>query len=275
MPTRNPTVRAVDRVPLRYTRQLTLSLAASTLRGVGNFSGVEMKITSLNVNRASPERMERIATYLLQQRSDFYILTEFLQERKGAQLLMKNFERAGYKFIAKFGILLAGNQPFVCKSSTARWIEVTTGGWLSLVGVYFPDKPGSEKDNFWHKVFAYANRNAQQNALVIGDFNSYTAKDAQSGTEKKAYSPHELRRLDSEFAWKDLWEYKTQKNTPNRYTWFSAANSGVRLDYAFVSPALATSKEHKISITHDAQAREKKPVKDGLSDHSAIVVSLE
>lgn len=80
------------------------------------------------------------------------------------------------------------------------------------------------------------------------------------------YSEKELKELLS-LNWIDSWvSYKNDDS--ERYTWFSNAKNGFRLDYAFLSPKLSEQSE-VLDISHDSKFRE-----EGLSDHSPMHIEF-
>lgn len=135
-----------------------------------------------------------------------------------------------------------------------RWI-------LSVLGVYVPDKAGTEKNLFWKKILKYAEENVDRKVLITGDFNSCTKEDSGNQTE---YNAKDLLKL-GELGYIDLWKYNSTAESMG-YTWFHHSGTGFRLDYAFVSSKLAVTLED-VSVYSDSQIRESK-----ISDHSPLVV---
>jgi exonuclease III len=68
-----------------------------------------------------------------------------------------------------------------------------------------------------------------------------------------------------DIGWSDTWR---QRNSDGKeYTWYSNANKGFRLDYAFAPPKMNRSVKE---VYHSHGERE-----EGYSDHSMLVVTLE
>ena len=94
----------------------------------------------------------------------------------------------------------------------------------------------------------------------MGDFNTGLPVDAE-GTPF-VYSEKMAELLD--IGWIDTWR---QRNPDGReYTWYSNANKGFRLDYAFASPKMIGAVK---GVSHSHRERE-----EGISDHSMLAVSI-
>jgi exodeoxyribonuclease III len=65
----------------------------------------------------------------------------------------------------------------------------------------------------------------------------------------------------------DLWKYNSNDDS-DRYTWYHHIGTGFRIDYAFVSPNLASTLDN-VSTFQDSNIRKSK-----ISDHSPLIITL-
>lgn len=223
-----------------------------------------MKLISLNLRFGGQKRTPHIIDYLLDEDADLMVLTEFMMNEKGKDIIQK-ISQKGYTTKpsnddGSMGSFIASKNDFVTKNVFDRWIEVyIPKNDLYVLGVYIPDQPGEEKNIFWKRILEYAKKNIAKNVLITGDFNSCTKEDSSNGTE---YYAKELMELE-DMAYIDLWKNYSKEGSP-RYTWFYHTGDGFRLDYAFISPKLTASLD-KVIVYHDIKVREAK-----ISDHSPL-----
>jgi len=143
-----------------------------------------------------------------------------------------------------------------------RWLECK---WRDIVilAVHVPgfnDKWG--KEDFWKHVVAFGRENLDERAMIIGDFNTGLAMDAE-GTPFLLF---EYMEELIELGWTDAW--RSRNPGKREFTWNSPnAGNGFRLDYAFLSSPLEDS---LIDVHHSHEEREK-----GWSDHSSLIVELD
>jgi exodeoxyribonuclease III len=225
-----------------------------------------MRILNFNIRFGGEKRTTKILDYLLNNDFDMIVLTEFIKNDNGQEIIDKLVEK-GYNTQpsnedGKLGSFIACKDTFKTLNVMDRWVEVYIPKMdLYVLGVYVPDHEGTEKDMFWKKILDYAEDNADKNVLITGDFNSCTGEDSSNGT---AYNAEDLIEL-GELGYIDLWKYNPKEDSKG-YTWFHHSGTGFRLDYAFVSTKLALSLED-VSVYSDSQIREAK-----ISDHSPLVV---
>ena len=225
-----------------------------------------MRILNFNIRFGGEKRTYKIVDYLLNNDFDMIVLTEFIKNDNGKEIIDKLVDR-GYKTQpsnedGKLGSFIASKEDFVTKKIEDRWVEVYIPKMdLYVLGVYISDSLGTEKNLFWKKILKYAEMNVDKKVLITGDFKSCTNEDFAYGTE---YNADDLNKL-GELGYIDLWKYNSSED-PEGYTWFHYSGTGFRLDYAFVSPNLALTLED-VSVYSDSQIRESK-----ISDHSPLVV---
>lgn len=179
------------------------------------------------------------------------------------------------------GVLVASKHPLTLPPSDAtlalgalekslrpRLLDVRLASRdLSLVAVYMPYADGPEKEALWTALNRYAEAHSDRRFVIAGDMNSSTAGETESGY---VYTPQPLEQMRSIAT--DAWAYVADRDgraNSERYTWYATRGErrfGLRLDYAFLSPAL---RPHFLDARHDHGIRER-----GLSDHSALLVDL-
>jgi len=137
---------------------------------------------------------------------------------------------------------------------------------LTLIGVYMPFADGPAKEALWAALNAYARAHSSERYVITGDLNS----SVEGESEGQVYTPGPLKAIREVAidAWAEMAErYRLPKR--ERYTWYSKTKYGlygIRLDYAFLSPAL---REQLVRAHHDHTVR-----LAGLSDHSALFIGL-
>lgn len=132
---------------------------------------------------------------------------------------------------------------------------------LHLLGTHVPgmnDKWG--KADIWDRVLDYALRHRDRRTLLIGDFNTGLAPDAEGAPFAL---PEKMERL-IEMGYVDAW--RSLHPDAREYTWWSTAGNGFRLDYAFLSPDCVP---HLLTAFHNQDART-----SGDSDHAPMTVAL-
>jgi exonuclease III len=138
---------------------------------------------------------------------------------------------------------------------------------LTVIGVYMPYADGPVKEALWVALNRYAAAQVGERFVIIGDMNSGTAEEGESGD---AYTPLPLEAMWGQTV--DAWKEAARRDgrpASARYTWYSARGErrlGRRLDYAFLSPALESM---LIDARHDHTVREQE-----ISDHSDLIVEL-
>ena len=225
-----------------------------------------MRILNFNIRFGGEKRTSKIVDYLLSNDFDMIVLTEFIKNDNGKEIISKLVDK-GYKTQPSnengdLGSFIASREPFVVKTVEDRWVEIYIPTMdLYVLGVYVPDQLGFEKNSFWKKILDYAEKNVDKKVLITGDFNSCTKEDSTNKTE---YNAKDLIKLE-ELGYIDLWKYNAIDDCKG-YTWFHHSGTGFRLDYAFVSHELALTLED-VSVYSDSQIREAK-----ISDHYPLVV---
>ncbi|MDP3035692.1 MAG: endonuclease/exonuclease/phosphatase family protein [Methanobacteriaceae archaeon] len=229
-----------------------------------------MKIINLNIRSGgSKRRNPLIIDYLLKNEPDLIILTEFIYNESGKQII-KELESHGYQtkpsnIDGAYGSFIASRIEMKVEKVEDRWSEIYLPEFdLYVLGAYFPAQVGKEKNDFWKKVLEYSEKNLNKNILIAGDFNSCSKDDSENMTE---YNPQDLKKLES-LNYIDLWKISSFDEA-HKYTWFYHDNTGFRIDYAFVSNDLYSNIKD-VSVIHDSNVRESK-----ISDHLGMILEWE
>jgi exodeoxyribonuclease III len=230
-----------------------------------------MKILTWNIRHGGAVGLiDNIYQSLKNHNSDIIVLTEYRMKKD--DLLSDFLKKSGWSYQESSttqndsnGILIASKIPFKKKECrNNRWLEVYFPDCgLSLLGVHIPgihDKHYN-KEKFWDTVLEYALKNdPNSNSMIIGDFNTGLANDAEGASFKLSKKMEDLIK----YKWVDAWRH-LHKND-REYTWYSHAKNGFRLDYAFLNNTLC-EKLVNAEISH--KEREEK-----LSDHSPMFIEL-
>lgn len=165
-----------------------------------------------------------------------------------------------------------------------RWLSVELEELdLKLLCVHVPsvsdNKFGSDgfglkgarrKELFWGQVISYAQRHKNERVILLGDFNSGLARDAESDSLTSA---DQIKILSLE-RYVDTWRH--QNRNGREFTYYSKQGkkeqgtsqklNGFRLDYVFVSNPLRDSIFNAMHV-HTVRT-------SGLSDHSIVLADL-
>lgn len=234
-----------------------------------------MEILTWNImHGGSKKRYKHIMQNLIQHNPEVIVVTEY-REKIGSPLRYE-LEQAGWKYqdsskpqTKENGILIASKEKFNIVDSKnmpaakQRWIELYLESRdLEILAIHIPgikDKWG--KRNFWEAVNEFALKNKDKRALIIGDFNTGLAIDAEATPFALSKYMEELINME----WIDSWRYLHKDS--KEFTWYSNNGKGFRLDYAFISPMLK-NKLISASLSHlERQQR--------FSDHSSLTVRLD
>jgi exodeoxyribonuclease III len=226
-----------------------------------------MRILNFNIRYGGGKRTQEILDYMLINNFDLIVLTEFVNNDNG-QIIIDNLVDNGYTTQysnedKNLGCFFACKEDFIINNVMDRWVEVYIPKMdLNVLGVYIPVSGGTEKNLFWKKILDYSSKNIDKNVLIMGDFNSCTKDDSANGTD---YNPKDLIKLE-ELGYMDLWKFNSDDDS-DRYTWYHHIGTGFRIDYAFVSPKLASTLDN-VSAFQDSNIRKSK-----ISDHSPLVIT--
>lgn len=186
-------------------------------------------------------------------------------------------------------VLLASRLPFNVSDERVphdpeRWLSVEFDDLnVKLLCVHVPSvsdnkfgrdgfglKGARRKELFWGQVISYAQRYKNERVILLGDFNSGLARDAESDSLTSA---DQIKILSLE-RYVDTWRHQNQN--AREFTYYSKQGNkeqgtsqklnGFRIDYVFVSNALRDSIVNAMHV-HTVRA-------SGLSDHSMVLADL-
>ena len=232
------------------------------------------KITIMEWNirhGGSTGRLSGIIDSIRHHDPDILVLTEFRKNSLEPEL-RSALDKMGYVYQIASDIPERVNGIFVASKVNAL-LEPDPIAMHRLLPIYFPSLdlhllgthiPGSgdkwDKRECWDRVLDYASRRLDQQVVIIGDFNTGLPEDAE-GTPFAL--PEKMREL-AKIGYIDAW--RAVHGAKREYTWWSTARNGFRLDYAYLSPSLASQ---LLDARHSHRER-----LEGFSDHSSITVVI-
>lgn len=232
------------------------------------------KVMTWNIAHGGGKRLGAIADSIAEHDPDVVVITEF--RLPGGAVLAADLGTRGWHHQASSeppartnGLLVASKLPLerrahhlLAPGLKARWLEVCIpDAGLALSALHIPgssDKWG--KRPFWEAVVAFAGARRDEDHLLIGDFNTGKAIDAQGTPFVMGHFMDELEGL----GWSDAWRRLHPEERD--FTWFSRTGNGFRLDYAYFSLGL---KARLLNAEHLHAGRLSKA-----SDHSALMIAL-
>jgi exodeoxyribonuclease-3 len=170
-----------------------------------------------------------------------------------------------------------------------RWLDlklISVNGAedIEVLGIHVPDVKILDGDGrqeetlgykklFWEALIRFAKEKMErnENAIIMGDFNTgLNTVDKEPGAGEFFLSGCMQALLDLRDeegrGWVDAYRRFHRRQSLVDYTWYMPGAEGYRLDYAFVSPALADKVK---AARHSHLERE-----TGLSDHSMLIVEI-
>ncbi len=256
----------------------------------------KLSFLSLNIGNPSIERAKKQCEWLLKRKEDVFILTE-TKNSKGCIYIEEFFLQFGYDLftmnsslnfsvsfpksqtgdlgvmiISKYKILKESNYFNKNDIFYSRQLEISISikdYVIDLVGLYVPSRDRSEKKIERKKFFInefekYMTNSKKETKVIMGDLNIL----------EKNHNPHYSTFFNWEYNFYDeilnnefIDAYKFCHPDKNEYSWVGRTNNGYRYDYCFISSDL---KDKLIDCYYIHDTR-----KNGLTDHSAIVLSLE
>ncbi len=232
-----------------------------------------MRVATWNIQHGGGKRISTILRALETISADTLILSEFRNNLNG-DLLRNQLASLGYTaqslgvasprensliIASREGLDNASANSVASELDSRRCVR-TFQSSLNIWGVYFACGPA--KESLFQQILAASQRCKDQNAILIGDFN--TGKHYQD-EEGKTFVCEKYMHLLAKIGWMDAWRHL--HGDAREYSWYSHAGRGFRIDHAFVTPALATS---IISCEYRHEFR-----KQECSDHAPLVLELD
>ena len=252
------------------------------------FGGLQPKgvcLATLNISGPSVERARRLGDYLLGLRADVLVITE-TRANAGTQLLADLLEKAGYALIQPPGLDGGERGAMIAHRLNAlerrvrktaelahrlpiAWVEL--GGIMALlVGAYVPSRDASaskimRKQGFLGDLCAFVERHYRTVPIILmGDLNIVGRDHVPRYPAFRTWEYDALERLGGS-GLKDA--HSLVNPSAQAYSWIGRTGCGYKYDYGFVSSALA---DVVSGCAYDHSPREA-----GLSDHAALLMSLD
>lgn len=223
-----------------------------------------------NLHHGGGIKIARIIEALKNNPADVVVLTEFRDGENGKKIKDTlssqglTYQCSSVMPSATNGVLIASRYELIpLEAVSHRLVPVSIPALdLTVLGLHIPgenDKWG--KKEHWEQVLSFAKKHANQRTTLLGDFNTGLAQDAEGTPFTRGEAMQSLLELGYQDAW------RTKHGERREYTWYSNAENGFRLDYAFLSPALSP---HLLSADHLQDVRISR-----ISDHALLRVSFE
>lgn len=227
-----------------------------------------IKFLSWNIQQGGGSRTQGILKFILAQRADILVLSEFRNNKNGVFLRNKLLEKNYFFQFVSLGIsdtnsvLIASKFP--CSSRLfhqtgldfAHDVIAADFDAFHLYGVYLPHKKK-------HKLFDLLNQECQEYrpALIMGDFN--TGKNFIDQKGDSFWYTDDLKKLEKN---KMVDAFRFKHEDVKEYSWYSHQGNGYRYDHIYVHTDLTPT----IQACHYLhQGRE-----DKLSDHSPMILEI-
>lgn len=242
---------------------------------MGDYAMRKLKLLTWNIRQGGKKAIDQIVTSLVVHNADVVVITEFKENQSG-KYLINALQRSGWEYHVSSsppnkenGVLVLSKPRLEQMESTFdeekgchRWNEVYLPDLdLYVLGVHVPNiNETYDKSFHWKQVLKYADRRMGDNSVILGDFNTAVR-------EEKASAPLKYSKCITTLVangWADAW--KTYNENMLDYTWFSHRNNGFRLDYMFLSPAMANN---LVVSYHSHRERIK-----NFSDHSLLIAEV-
>ena len=227
-----------------------------------------IKFLSWNIQQGGGSRTQGILKFILEQRADIVVLSEFRNNKNGIyirnKLLEKNyfFQFASLNVSDTNSVLIASKFP--CSSRLfhhtrldfAHDVIAADFDAFHLYGVYLPHKKK-------HKLFDLLNEECLNHtpALIMGDFN--TGKNFIDQKGDSFWYTEDLKKLEKN---KMVDAFRIMHSDVKEYSWYSHQGNGYRYDHIYVHSDLKPTIK---ACYYLHEARENK-----LSDHSPMILEI-
>jgi exonuclease III len=236
----------------------------------------DLRLLSWNIRHGGGHRAEAIAAAIAAHAPDIAILCEYREGPSsaiGARLSALDYRRISAPHagegnnLAVFAQTAAHVEPVSNLRLAHRWATVRLLDCdLTVVALHVPGSGdaktgGLPKRDFWGEVLRFAEGQAANPCVVIGDLNTGLPRLDEQGSTFSCVA--QFRQL-STIGFVDAW--RERNGAAREFSWYSAHGNGFRLDHAFVSPPL---RPHIASCRYSHDEREA-----GISDHSSLILEL-
>lgn len=251
---------------------------------------------SLNIGNPSLDRAKKQCDWLDKRPEDVFILTE-TKNSQGCSYIEEFFSQYGYDLFSinslldfsvsfpksktgDLGVMIVSKHHIVksmnlFKDDSAfysRQLETIISIddlQISVVGLYVPSRDRSDekilrKKSFVNSVEKYITEPRDVPRIIMGDLNII---DRNHIPHYSTFFEWEYRFYDKIVCEGYIDTYKCCNPEKQEYSWVGRTNDGYRYDYAFVSADL---RDNIVGCKYIHDTR-----KNGLTDHSAIIMELE
>jgi exonuclease III len=249
---------------------------------------VPVRVVSWNIRAGGGRRVSAIAAQIARWAPDVVALSEFRATPPSAELaralathgLAHQLSTASPRLPRANSLLVASRWPLMrVRLRTApaaepcRWLlaRVTGPCGITVGAMHVPNRVTGRKLPFLDAVLGVAHTWRRGPALLVGDTNSGLI---DLDEEAPAFDVEEdgwIRGLDAA-GWTDA--FRRLRGEERAYTWYSPnGGNGFRIDQAFVNRALQPRLR---SARHEwGRATGRRPRRDALSDHAALLLDLD
>ena len=225
------------------------------------------KILSWNIQQGGGSRTLKIGSYLLKSNADIIILSEFKNNKNGAQL--RNYLlQGGYIYQAVSPSASDVNGVMICSkhafNSTlfkdidpnySHCIVKASFDAIDVYGVYLPHKKKHSLFEFFHDTLD------DSPTVIAGDFN--TGKNFIDQKGNSFWYTDQLEKLEK-MGYLDA--FRLLHKDKKEYSWFSHQGNGYRYDHSYIHATLSPLVK---ACHYDQEARENK-----LADHAPMFLEL-
>ena len=231
-----------------------------------------MRILTLNLRHGGGVRMPGLQGWLLRQRAQVLVLTEFRNNAAGLELLAAlcrgglTHQRVSTGRPGINALAVAATQPFeavpgaLARLDPLRLLPLRFAAF-ELVALHLPNLEA--KLPHWSALLRLAHREPAPARLLMGDFNTGSDMlDAARGPFAFHGAEH-WAGLEA-LGWVEAWRHLHPRG--RQYSWYSQRGRGFRIDHAWISTALQPSLRGARYLHQPRLQR--------LTDHSALLVEL-
>jgi exodeoxyribonuclease III len=245
-----------------------------------------LKIFCWNIANPSAKRVGQQFMWLLKQDYDVFVLTE-TKNSEGCNLLINLFKSYGYNVVIssmpiekEYGVMIVSklniikskfslNVDYIPSRVASCYIEIDDSTKIELIGTYIPSRDISEnkierKKKFIDSLTKAFSAYPMNNILLCGDFNILEPSHIPKYRIFQNWEYDFYTKL-SELGLIDTFRHLHPDKL--EYSWVGRTNDGYRYDHSFNSKDLVKNIE-SCYYFHD-------PVKMKLSDHSAVITTLQ
>ena len=231
------------------------------------------RLLCLNIRAGGGRRAAALCDYLDGIAPDLVVLTEWRDGPVG-QAFRAWADRCGLHHATlndggtANGVLIAAQETCAIASVTPRTgatgvIALARFAELSVLACYFPSM--KQKAPYFDAAIIAAQRHKRRKFILLGDLNTGNQHADREPAGVRYHCADQFDAFTRDHRLVDLWRHS--QGEAREWSWQSHRQNGFRLDHAFANRALI--KDHAPHCVYDH-----KPRLSGLTDHSAVVITL-